>query len=304
MAEDRRPLWGIVLAGGDGKRLHSFIRSQYGTGTPKQYCAFTGTRSMLRHTIDRTEMLIGRERILTIVNKHHGCYAQDQLGDRPPGTVLFQPFNRETGPGILYPLLHVHRRDPEAIVCLFPADHFIVNERTFMDHIDFSAGFIHGNPQAILLLGVQPHGPEDEYGWIVPGERSAGDDDRPVHRVSRFVEKPEMPVAKKLFARGGLWNTMVIVSKAKTLLASFKALTPGVYNAFRGIREVLGSPHEAPIVEEVYSRLPPVNFSQSILGRKRSGLHTVPVRGVYWSDWGAASRILADSERFGFTIHG
>lgn len=36
-----------------------------------------------------------------------------------------RPSNRETGPGILLPLLHVYQRDPKAVVVLLPADHFI-----------------------------------------------------------------------------------------------------------------------------------------------------------------------------------
>lgn len=298
---DSRRVWGIVLAGGDGKRLRSFIRSEYGTATPKQFCAFTGTRSMLRHTIDRAEMLIDPERLLTIVSSHHTVYAQDQLGDRPPGTVLYQPANRETGPGILYPLLHVYRRDPEAIVCLFPADHFVLNERTFMDHIDFSAEHIVGNPGSILLLGVRPHAAEGEYGWIVPGEPIVNDERR-VYPVSRFVEKPDLSTAHKLYSKGSLWNTMVIVSKARTLLTSFKALTPSLYRTFWRIRDVLGSTRETPIVKQVYSGLSSMNFSRSILGRKRLGLCTLTVDGVYWSDWGSAARIIADTRRFRFPM--
>jgi mannose-1-phosphate guanylyltransferase len=42
-----------------------------------------------------------------------------------PGTVLVQPANRETAPGLFLPLLWIARRDPEATVVVFPADHFI-----------------------------------------------------------------------------------------------------------------------------------------------------------------------------------
>ena len=49
---------GLVLAGGEGKRLQPFIRS-LGKGTlPKQYINFIGTRSMLEHTLDRAERVI------------------------------------------------------------------------------------------------------------------------------------------------------------------------------------------------------------------------------------------------------
>jgi hypothetical protein len=65
MYEQNPQVWGIILAGGEGKRLQSFIHSQYDTNAPKQYCTFTGARSMLRHTIDRAEMLVQPESLPT-----------------------------------------------------------------------------------------------------------------------------------------------------------------------------------------------------------------------------------------------
>ena len=50
-------LWGIILAGGEGKRLQEFIRKRYGAERPKQYSAIIGKRSMLRHTLDRVEKI-------------------------------------------------------------------------------------------------------------------------------------------------------------------------------------------------------------------------------------------------------
>src|SRR4030095_13078772 len=40
-------VWSIILAGGDGERLRSLTEAWLGYHKPKQYCVFTGTRSML-----------------------------------------------------------------------------------------------------------------------------------------------------------------------------------------------------------------------------------------------------------------
>jgi len=71
MAAHSHDLWGLVLAGGEGKRLEEYVRQLRGESLPKQYVNFIGTRSMLEHTFDRAERLIPRQRILTIVSKHH-----------------------------------------------------------------------------------------------------------------------------------------------------------------------------------------------------------------------------------------
>ena len=297
MSEHNRLVWGIILAGGEGKRLQLFIQARYGVDTPKQYCTFTGTRSMLRHTIDRAEMLIPPERLLTLVSSQHFQYANDQLDDRPSGTIIVQPIRRETGPAILYPLLHVYQRDPEAIVCLFPSDHFVLNEQAFMEHIEFSSEFVAGHPQSIILLGIKSRHPEGEYGWIVTREHIV-DGAKRVYSISRFVEKPDAFTAWQLHQSGSLWNTMVVISKAKTLLNSFKMFSPQLYQAFWEIRNVLGTSRETPVVEEVFSRISSTNFSHSILEKNPAGLQTVAVRGAYWSDWGDAARIQSDIKHF------
>ena len=123
-----------------------------------------------------------------------------------------------------------------------------------MEHIEFSSEFVIGNPQSVILLGITPRHPEGEYGWIVTREHIV-DDAKRVYDISRFVEKPDASTACRLHESGSLWNTMVIVSKAKTLLTLFEMLTPPLYRAFWEIRDVLGSSLELPIVEELFSRL-------------------------------------------------
>ena len=101
---------------------------------PKQYVIFIGRHSLIEHTFKRAETLIARQNILTIVGKQHLVHVEvrQQLASRHPGTVVVQPANKETGPGILFPLMHIYKRCPEAIVSVFPSDHFILEEARFM----------------------------------------------------------------------------------------------------------------------------------------------------------------------------
>jgi mannose-1-phosphate guanylyltransferase len=96
---------------------------------------------MLVHTFDRAEKLIAKERILTIVARHH--LAQEevrrQLSSRPANNVIVQPANKETGPGILLPLLHLYKRNADAVVAVFPSDHFILREENFAQAVRLAA---------------------------------------------------------------------------------------------------------------------------------------------------------------------
>jgi mannose-1-phosphate guanylyltransferase len=290
-------LWGIILAGGDGRRLQPFIRDRLGSDRPKQYCPLIGDSSMLRQTISRAERVIPAERLLTVVNRSHLPFACEELWDREPETVIVQPCNRETGPGILLPLLHIHRRDPWAVVALLPSDHFVQEEELFMAAVETAAAFVTRGPRSLVLLGVEAERPEVEYGWIKTGAVVGQERGEELYEVESFWEKPAPEQAQVLYRKGWLWNTMVLVSRAAALLALFQALTPRLMAQFGQIMQVLGSPHEADVVEGVYATLPAVNFSQAILARSPALLAVLPVRGVYWSDWGSAEQIQLDLAR-------
>jgi mannose-1-phosphate guanylyltransferase len=291
-------LWGIILAGGEGRRLQPFIRACFGVDRPKQYCALINHHSMLSHTLRRAERLIPRDHLLVIITDPHLCYAREALHGHSPDMLIVQPCNRETGPGILLPLLHIYRRDPEAVVVLFPSDHFIREEGRFMAAVQQAVDFVNRHPVYPVLLGVEPTGPEVEYGWIEPGKVLWHRQDEAIYQVRRFWEKPTRERAADLYLWGYLWNTMVLVARAKVLLELFRELTPALMDAFDPIARDLGSPREAAALRTAYAKLPAVNFSRAILARCPHRLGVLRVQGVYWSDWGDAARIQADRIRF------
>lgn len=238
-------------------------------------------------------------RLLTVVTQPHLPYAQVELADRPPGTVLVQPCNRETGPGILLPLLHVQQRDPEAIVVLFPTDHFVLGEQRFMALVAAAAAFVTREPGRLVLLGAAPTQPEIDYGWIEMGDELGQAQGARLYQVLQFWEKPSLALAQILWCQGYVWNTMVVVGRAGVLGSLFALLTPTLVDAFQPLRRVLGTPREADVLAEVYATLPAVDFSQAILPPSAHRLAVLPMEGVYWSDWGDPRRLLLDLARFG-----
>ena len=83
-------VWPIVLAGGEGRRMQSFIRSWLGEERPKQYCAFSGRRSMLGHTWDRARAMAPPDQVTTIVGRGHLQFL-DGIEEPAPGAVIEQP---------------------------------------------------------------------------------------------------------------------------------------------------------------------------------------------------------------------
>jgi mannose-1-phosphate guanylyltransferase len=288
---------GIVLAGGAGQRLRSFVYRLRGDTLPKQYVRFTGSCSLLEQTFDRVERVIPPERVFTVAGCSHLQFPEvrDQLAGRSPGTVILQPENRETAPGVLLPLVYLHARFPDAVIGVFPSDHFIDREGLFMGYVDLAFRAVEADPARLVLLGVEPDRVEPEYGYIVPVPGAPSRSGAGVRSVLAFVEKPAPESAGDLAERGGLWNTMVMVFRPKTVMDVVARVAPALHRAFQRVRRAIGTPGEERVVEEVYRDLAPANFSQTVLaampGRRSPSLVVLPVRGLFWSDWGSEQRI-------------
>jgi mannose-1-phosphate guanylyltransferase len=95
---------------------------------------------------------------------------------------------------------------------------------------------------------------------------------------------------------GGLWNTMTMVFKLDTLLELVRRVHPALHLNFCRILEAIGTVEEQRTVEDVYEVLEPVNFSKEIMmriaNRHPRSLSVLPVRKVFWSDWGSRERVL------------
>src|ERR1051325_9721028 len=121
----------LILAGGDGTRLQELTRWIAGTPIPKQCCRLLGGRSLLEATLRRAQSFAPRERTTVIVNENHLDVGWEQVQTLPAENILIQPRNRDTGPGLLFSLLHLARRDPHGTVAVFPSDHYVGNEAVF-----------------------------------------------------------------------------------------------------------------------------------------------------------------------------
>jgi mannose-1-phosphate guanylyltransferase len=188
--------------------------------------------------------------------------------------------------------MNVYERLPNSTVVIFPSDHFILEEKHFMDQVELACQAVEQNSSWLVLLGVQPSEPECDYGYIVPGSKRH----RNLHEVRRFIEKPKPDAALNLLREGGLWNTMVMIFKAKTMVELVCQAAPKLHRVFANILGAIGTTHEVQTINEAYRQMDAVNFSKGLLEyfsvRHASRLMVLPVRDVYWSDWGSEQRIL------------
>jgi mannose-1-phosphate guanylyltransferase len=301
--------WGIVLSGGNGTRLRDLVYRKRADHLPKQYLSFIGKRSMLEHTLYRAEKLIPAQKLLIVTVKEHLQFVEvcRQIASRPRDCIVIQPHNKDTAPGILLPLIHLHKRDPDALAAVFPSDHFVLEEDIFMRHVDYAFRIVEADDSRMVLLGLEPDGPDPEYGYIVPGERVGTFPINSTKQVEMFVEKPSSESAKRIIEKGALWNTMVMVFSCKTLLSVIQHAAPDLYHSFSPILDALGTTAERNVVEEVYQNLKPVNFSKGVIEalpfEHRGNLVVLPVQGVTWSDWGTPEHLSSTLRHLGGRNH-
>ena len=288
--------WVVVLAGGQGTRLQSFLRQVLGTERPKQFCRIIGSRSMLRHTWDRGSQLQHPIRMVTVITAGQERFLEEE--DVIPGHVLVQPANKDTAPGLLLPLLWIAQRDPDATVVVFPADHFIWEEARFLAHVRAAVEAAACFRDRLVVLGVEADGPERGYGWIAPGSPCEAGGGAELYQVRRFWEKPDRPTVARLCASGYLWNTFVLAGYLTVFLRSARAAMPEILEPLVAAAASLGTRSEAEVLAATYRALRPTDVSQALLARRPEDLLVLPTRGVYWSDWGDAQRILRTLRRF------
>lgn len=299
------PSCALVLAGGEGKRLRPFVHLLRGDLLPKQYVNFIGRRSMLEHTLERAERFASTERVFTILNKSHLVFPEvrRQLKDRAAGTVITQPENKETAPGILLSLLHIAKRYPNAIVTVLPSDHFILEEEELLRQLNLAQLIVKRQPSRVMLLGIDPDREESEYGYIVPGSKLRRRQN-PLFQISSFVEKPDYEAARNLTRSGALWNTMMMVFRTNVMIELISDLSPTLFDVFRPVYDAIGTADEETAVAAAYRDLPSINFSKEILERMArdpaSNLVAFSVRNVLWSDWGSESRVMEVLRKTGY----
>jgi mannose-1-phosphate guanylyltransferase len=204
----------------------------------------------------------------------------------PEGNILVQPCNRDTGPGLLFALEHLTQRDPDATVAVFPSDHYVGDDETFIARVSDAARLVTQWPQKVAVLGIHPDRPESGFGYITVGRPFAeGSALQAAFHVGAFQEKPSAESAGQLVREGALWNCFVMVFRVRRMIELLARVVPGECEQMRALRAPGGG------MPAAYARLLPWSFSSRLLTRIAEHLVVLRVDGVHWSDWGTAEAV-------------
>ena len=284
------PIRAIVLAGGDGTRLQDLTRKIDGDSRPKQFSRIFGNLSLLGHTRERLQRIFRDDEVLFVVTKDHRHLYTEELTGVHPSRILEQPVNRGTGVAIIAALLQLLEHDVDAIVGIFPSDHYYADNTAFAETVNSAINISNEHNDSIVLIGAKPEWPEVEFGWIEPAAAIQNRTCTSLFGVSGFCEKPPLSTARSLMREGGLWNTFITIGRAGAFL---KLLTATVMSSLSRLAEAIASGD----LETTYGDIETIDFSKHVLSADPSALLVLADGGSGWADLGNPSRVIETLDR-------
>ncbi len=277
----------VVLSGGSGTRLWPLSREKY----PKQLLPLVGAQSMLQATVLRLAGLADMAPPLLVCNEEHRFVVAEQVRTLGlEGTVLLEPFGRNTAPALALAALWATRAGDDPVLVVMPADHDIADGEAFRAVVGRAVALAASG--VAVTFGITPDCAETGYGYIQRG--AALGDGSGAFGLARFVEKPDRETAEAYLASGEyLWNSGIFVMRASVWLAALGVCRPDILAACRNA--LAGGKSDGDFVRvdvEAFKACPADSIDYAVMERLTGDSADLPKAAVIplaagWSDVGA-----------------
>ncbi len=277
----------VILAGGSGTRLWPMSRA----ALPKQMLPFINGRSLLEHAWDRLEGLVENPRRVVCAGDAHRELIQKSLPGLAAENFLGEPVGRDTLAALGFTAAVISRRDPEATIGVFTADHLIEPAGKFRDIVSAGYDLAEREKNALVTFGITPRYAATSYGYL-----SLGDPVRPgepARTVREFREKPDRETAEQWVSQGPerfLWNSGMFVWKASTFLDCVRRYEPEAFASLSKIIEAWDTPRFSEVISEVYPTIRKISVDFAVMEKasrdQKVSVAAVPM-DLSWLDIGS-----------------
>src|SRR5262245_2589967 len=152
-------LHAVVLAGGSGTRFWPLSTR----GRPKHLLALLGRRTLLEETVARLRGLVPPSRTVVVTAQGQAPEVRRLLRALPRDSVISEPRPRTTAAAIALAAARIAARDPEAVLVVLSADHWIPEGARFRRTMAAAAARARA-ARSLVLVGVAPDRPATGYG--------------------------------------------------------------------------------------------------------------------------------------------
>jgi len=288
----------VIIAGGKGTRFWPLSRAR----RPKQLLKIVGPKSLIAATVERVDFLSGSRQTLVVTVADQLDLIRRELKNLPKTNFLAEPQGRNTAPCIGLAALEVVRREPEAIMIVLPADHWVGDSAAFRRTINAAVRLAKQHDQ-LITIGIRPAYPETGYGYIIRGKALVDGNSARPFVVSRFTEKPSLPAARRLLRRRALWNSGIFVWKAATVLDLLARYQPAIAAGLASIQRAaagksLANPAPAlrALIARAYNKMPNLSIDYAVMEKAGSENRVLTLEADFgWSDvgsWATVHRMM------------
>lgn len=294
MNSENEHLYAVIMAGGGGTRLWPMSRQAH----PKQMLTLFGDRSMFQRSVDRLLPLLPPERIFVVTASEQVAPLAEQMPELRRENFIVEPEGRGTAPCIGLAALHLHRHDPDAVMAVLTADHYIRREDQFREVL--TAARAVAEEDYLVTLGIEPTHPSTGYGYIKRGERLGELAGYPYYRVERFTEKPDVETAVEFLDAGTYaWNSGMFIWRAERILGEISCHMPDLHETLEVLDEALDGETYAETVRRIWPTVEKETIDYGIMERAEQ-VAMLPAE-IGWSDVGSwdAVKVLHEPDQAG-----
>jgi len=281
----------VVMAGGKGERLWPLVR----VAAPKVCLSPTGRRSLLQATIDRLRPVWPQADWLIVTTKGQAEAVRAGLPRPLRRAVIVEPQGKNTAACITLAAVALAIRDPQRVMVVVPADHWIEGAGVFRRAVRAAirAAVAH---DTIATIGVRPTHPHPGLGYLCAGSSLDGFRRPRVFRLARFIEKPSRVQAARLLTRPRTyWNSGIFVGTADKFLECVTEWLPDHARRLVPLADYLrrhrlqsaaaSSASFTRLAGSPYRALDGVSFDHGVMDHAQAGL---VVEGCFsWADLGS-----------------
>jgi mannose-1-phosphate guanylyltransferase/mannose-6-phosphate isomerase len=271
----------VLLSGGSGTRLWPLSREAY----PKQFLPLAGDDTMLQATWLRVAGIAGAAPIV-VANEEHRFLVAEQLrqAGAPIPSILLEPVGRNTAPAIAAAALQA-MLDGDPLLLVLPSDHVIANADAFRDAVHTAIAA--AEQGALVTFGIVPASAETGFGYIQAADAEIAG----VHRVARFVEKPDAATAQSYLDTGGYyWNSGMFLFRASRYLEELECFRPDVLAATRlAFERARRDGDFIRLDKDAFTACPADSIDYAVMERTDAAA-VLPV-DIGWSDLGSWSAL-------------
>lgn len=274
------------MAGGGGTRLWPLSRR----ARPKQTLRLIKDKPLFTIAVDRISPLIPLDRIFVVTVEDQAEQLQTLVPKLPASNFILEPSPKGTASVVGLAAIVLNSRNPDSVMAVLTADHFIKNENTFREML--KAAYEIASLGELVTLGICPTYPSTGYGYIQRGGELGTVNGFQYFRSLGFREKPPAKVAEEYVSSGDYsWNSGMFIWKSKRILEEIHQHMPNLSNGLAEIKTAIEGTSLAEVIKLVWEHLESQTVDYGIM-EKTKRVVVLPANHLGWIDIGNWDRMF------------